>query len=369
MKIFTMSKQLILTLSFLSLAVFLSNCGEKKSFAVGAEDQIVVVADSSEYLQLKSNLEQIFGQVIYTPQPENLFVLTRKSVNDLNTVKLRKNIIIIAPLNSGSYTSQYMNSILDSAVVDLVKRDSVKMITRRGLWAEDQLVMLLTAKDMESLNSYLMEDRDNLLYQFRKASDARLSKGVYSDEFEKKDVQGKLLQDYGWMIYVQADYKLAKNVPEDNFVWLRRGYDTDMEKWIFVHWLDDVTPEYLDIDSVTALRNKMTEKYYLTRDELSSVEMVDQYRTTREVNFNGRYAIVTEGLWQMKDKSMGGPFINYTFYDESTKRLYMLDGSIYAPKYYKKNLIQQLDITLRSFKTAAEVTPERKMELAAAVKK
>jgi len=41
----------------------------------------------------------------------------------------------------------------------------------------------------------------------------------------------------------------------------------------------------------------------------------------------------------------------------------MLDGSVYAPKYYKRNLIQQMDVTLQSFRTEKELTQERKEEL------
>jgi hypothetical protein len=65
---------------------------------------------------------------------------------------------------------------------------------------------------------------------------------------------------------------------------------------------------------------------------------------------------------------MGGPFINYTFFDEKTKRLYMVDGSIYAPKYYKRNLIQQVDVILQSFMTESELTADRKEDLLDSVK-
>ena len=60
---------------------------------------------------------------------------------------------------------------------------------------------------------------------------------------------------------------------------------------------------------------------------------------------------------------MGGPFINYTFYDEKSKRIYMIDGSIFAPKYFKRNLIQQMDITVQSFLTKDELSQERKEDL------
>jgi hypothetical protein len=87
------------------------------------------------------------------------------------------------------------------------------------------------------------------------------------------------------------------------------------------------------------------------------------YYTTSEVNFKGRYAIFTQGLWDLNIKGMGGPFINYTFYDEKSKRLYMLDGSVFAPKYYKRNLIHQMDVTLQSFMTADELSQEKREDL------
>lgn len=56
---------------------------------------------------------------------------------------------------------------------------------------------------------------------------------------------------------------------------------------------------------------------------------------------------------------MGGPFVNYTFYDEKSKRIYMLDGSVFAPKYFKRNLIQQMDVLLQSFMTKDELSKDR----------
>ena len=103
----------------------------------------------------------------------------------------------------------------------------------------------------------------------------------------------------------------------------------------------------------------ITKLYYRSSDDKSYVEVSDNYLTTMEENFNGKYALMTEGLWRMSDKSMGGPFVNYTFYDENTQRIYMLDGSIFAPKYYKKKLIQQLDVMLKSFLTKEELSAER----------
>jgi hypothetical protein len=85
----------------------------------------------------------------------------------------------------------------------------------------------------------------------------------------------------------------------------------------------------------------------------------DQVTSYREVNFLDRYAIMANGFWRFSNKSGGGPYLSYTFYDEGTRRIYMLDGSIFAPKYYKKKLIQQLDVTLQSFMTRDSVSEQR----------
>lgn len=358
------------TFSFLILSVFLlESCHLLQKAAVGPEDEIIVVADSVEFQQLQSALDSTFQKIIYTPQPEKLFTLKRVSVNQFNNYQNRKNIIIAAPLNSGSYTSKYINTIIDSSVKKKIEDDSVFVVDKYNIWARDQLVMLLSAPDIERLSTKIMKDGDNLLYSFQKISDKRLYASLYNSKFEQKDIEGKLLKEYGWVIYVQADFQLALDKPQDNFVWLRRGVNTDMERWIFVHWINNASPAYLNADSIRAIRNRMTQKFYTTDDDQGYVVIASDYFTTNEVNFEGKYAILTQGLWELNIKGMGGPFINYTFYDEKTHRIYMLDGSVYAPKYFKRNIIQQMDVTLQSFMTESQLSKDRKQDLLEAAKK
>jgi hypothetical protein len=45
-----------------------SSCNVKEP-AVGREDEIYVIADSSEYYALEAPLLEVFSKIIYTPQP------------------------------------------------------------------------------------------------------------------------------------------------------------------------------------------------------------------------------------------------------------------------------------------------------------
>ena len=356
-------KTLIKTFTAVIIVLVIYGCDPSNKPAKGFEDEIFVVADSLEYLEFKSALDSTFEKIINTPQPEKIFTLKRINPSEIRKYNRRKNIIIAAPLNSGSKTSDFISAVVDSSVEKKLEDDPDFIVYKNDLWAKNQFVAILSAPSIEKLNSKISGNADNLLYTFQKISDERLFNSLYKAKYERKEIEGKLLKDYGWIIYVQADYHLALNKPEDNFVWLRRAPGSEMERWIFIHWIDNATPEYLNEDSIKVLRNRVTKNFYLTPGNESYVVVAEDYFTVNEVNFNGRYTLFTQGLWDLNIKGMGGPFVNYVFYDEDTKRLYMLDGSLYAPKYYKRNLIQQMDVTLQSFRTRKELTQERQEEL------
>ncbi len=361
-------KKFLALLGLLILSTIISSCSESDRPAVGLEDEIYVIADSSEYAQMKTVLDSTFEKVIYTPQPENLFTLIRIPPSQLDYYKRRKNIIIAAPLNSNSDAAKFLKAVVDSSVKSKIETDKNFFPEKYNIWAKDQLVTILSAPTMAELKARILRNKDNLLYAYQKISDKRLYASLYRAAFEQKSIEGMFLKRYGWIIYVQADFKLALNMAKDKFVWIRRSPGSDMERWIFVHWIDNASPAYLNQDSIRAIRNRMTKKYYVTADDSSYVVIAEDYLTTSEVNFNGRYALFTQGLWDLNIKGMGGPFINYTFYDEKTHRLYMLDGSVYAPKYFKRNLIQQMDVTLQSFMTKAELSKDRQEDLLDAAK-
>ncbi|MBT8380304.1 MAG: DUF4837 family protein [Ignavibacteria bacterium] len=362
-----MKKFLLIKLTVV-FSLLLVSCDPSNKPARGFEDDIFVVADSVEYEELKESLTSAFEKEIYTPQPEKLFNLKRISVAKIEKHKNKKNLIIAAPLNSGSRTSDYIKAIVDSSIEAKLETENDFVIYKYDLWAKNQLVSVLSAPTMQELEFKIFQNADNMLYAYQKISDKRLYNNLYNPTYEQMDIEGRFLKNYGWTIYVQADFKVAFDEQEDNFVWLRRSPGSDMERWIFVHWIENASPDYLVEDSIRVIRDRVTKEFYRTSDDSSFVIVAEDYFTVNEINFNNRYTLFTQGLWELNIKGMGGPFVNYMFFDEETNRIYMLDGSVYAPKYYKRNLIQQMDVTLQSFKTKSELSEERIEDLLDEVK-
>lgn len=353
---------MLLALLFIPLQGCNSNTSLKA--AKGDEEVIYVVADSLEWESMRVAFEQVFERIVITPQAEKLFQLVRVNYSDLNNYKMMKNIIVTAPFQSQSRVGKYLREVFDSAATVSVIEGKVTNVNKRDVWAANQLVMFITATDEQQLEYSVLRNGDNLVYAFQKISDERVSKALYSSKFGNIKDQAKLYKDYGFNLFVQVDYYLATNKPEDNFVWLRRAKDSNFERWVFIHWIDNASPDYLNRDSILTIRNRATGRYYRAADNLNYVTLQsDSLATVQEFNFNGKYALMTQGLWKMTDEFMGGPFLSYTFYDAKSKRLYMIDGSIFAPGHFKRNLIQQMDILLKSFRLNHEIDAETKKQL------
>lgn len=55
----------------------------------------------------------------------------------------------------------------------------------------------------------------------------------------------------------------------------------------------------------------------------------------------------------------GGPFVNYTFYDQASDRIYMLDASVFAPGFDKLDFIRQMQAMAHTFRTKVGRSGER----------
>lgn len=264
-------------------------------------------------------------------------------------------------LDSADYTSKYIKASLDSTVTELVRNNEESFINKKDLWAKDQLVMFLVSNSVDELKKNILKRNEELLYSFRHASSQRLFSKLYKPNFELKKIKAEILSKYDWTLFIQPSIDFAKSDSINNFVWLRSGRNTPIERWMFIHWIENANAQYLNNDSLINIRNRVTQRHFRVSDDSVYVDIAFGMSKpmVSQANFNGRYALMSQGFWKFSDKSGGGPFISYSFLDEKSGRFYMIDASIFAPKYYKKKLLQQADVILNSFKTIDELSEER----------
>lgn len=331
-----------------------ASCEEYKHPAKGQFFDVTVMMDSTMHESaLADTMEKVFGYDIVTlPAPEDAFDLNiraLKTQKDLEQAKRSKNVIFVATLDGIGNVSDYIKSSLDDQVIEAVRQGEVNAIEFRDRWATNQSVLFLIGKNAEELSRFIGEAGHNYVRTFNQRELARWEQEVF-DKGRQVQIEDSLWNKYGWKFGIQHDYK--KHVDTLGFVTFRR-YLPKNDRWIWIWWQDSVKKiNYLDNEWINAKRDSIMERHIRGSREDSYV--TTEYRRnvfTEPLTINGNYALRTTGTWRMTNDLMGGPFVNYTIYDEDTQRLFMLEFSQFAPKYTKRRFVRQFQAMGRTFKS------------------
>lgn len=346
-----------------TFASFFFSCNRQENPAIGIEDEINLAIEETDFKVIKPALINAFERTLLTPQKEKLFEVYKFPIDQIDKFRQKKNIVIVALLNSTSPTNKFLKNNLSKSEFKQLSSGQVFYIKKENLWAKNQIVIFIGSKNIDSLSNGIIEHKDEFVSIFQNMSDKRFQSSSYDKKYEQKHIQGHLLKNYGWMLYIQPQYKLVAENSSEKYVLFIDSGKNKIVKVIFVHWFDSASPHFLTKDSIAAKRNSYVQKFNkLFGDSLKMTISVNS-STFNEITFKNHFAILSQGLWDMNSFQKGGPFINYSFYDEKIKRIYMIDGAVFAPKYYKKTLIKQVDGILQSFMTKEELPNDRKKEL------
>jgi len=335
-----------LILSLLVFSLFLLNCEEKKYKSVGQNDEIVVICDKDELQLFQRELKTTFEKEIGTPGIEKFLSLSYSTVDQLNILNRRKNLILISTLSSAGETIQKIKEILGETNVQRVQAGENFFYQIKNAWAYGQILLVFAANTPDELKQRILENKNTLFNIF----DDRLNKIARAElyaESEQLKLAREIFDKYGCSMRIQHDYRiLAENLDERYFILFR---DTP-KRWITVSWLETDDPSLISKEWCYQFRNELFAKMEGTE------EIDERYTTIEEVDFQGKYALKLIGLYggKLEDgwpKVYGGPFRSYFFYQPADKRIYMVDYSVFAPDRGKKDILRQLDIMVRTFYT------------------
>lgn len=354
----------------LASLLLIAACGDAdyRPSATGAEDDVQVVVDSVTWNGPVGEAlrDQIEAPVRTLPAPEQAFnalPATITSQTRLEEIKKFKNIVIAAPLSDTTIEARIIKGYFsDDAQAQLRASGRGAVVNRENLWRRQQQVVFITAPDDSSLAETIRTRGRTIRSFFDEMIRARMEQDMF-ERMRQEDIEEQLMSEHGFAVNVQHDYFIARDTA--NFVWLRRVL-TDTWRSVYVSWIDDFDVRRLDSAFVVGLRDSLT-AHHITSTAGGYVQ-VDP-RLPLEVNpltFLGReYAWEMRGVWVMlrpRDDgppipTMAGPFVNYTFYDPETRRLYSIDGMVFSPgpRYSKLDFLRQVDVIAHTFRTREDV--------------
>ncbi len=360
----------LFTLLFTAMAVSGCELGEYKPKAVGKEGEIIIVVDSSRWNgpigdAMRSTVGAFLGTL---PAPERRFDLRAMDLEadrDLSQVRKQKNVVFVAPLSDTTNEARYIRNVFDEAAQEAIMSGDGVVVAREDLWRRDQNIFYVTGLDVEAVVDAIQRRADDMIRTFNEATRRRMTVDMF-DRGRQVDLEDYLMETRGFAVNVQHDYQIA--IDTTNFIWLRRILS---ETWrsLFI-WHANANPADLSPEWIYAIRDSLTAQY--VQGNLGGWVRIHRHEKrpliTQNIDFLGHYGFETRGVWHMVGEEngeivefgMGGPFVNYTFYDRSSGRIYMIDGMVFAPGFDKREFLRQMEVIAHTFRMreADEEGPE-----------
>ncbi len=329
--------------------------GDFRERADGNPREFVVVMDSTKWeSETAQAIRDTFGKLIYTlPNPEanyDLSFMPIRSRQQLERIRKGRNVIFAAPLNEDTNVGRQIKAFLDDGVEARVESGESFAFPIEDQWYKDQYVLILTSSSDSLLADKIRNSEQALLSSALEKELQRWNWDVYEKK-EQTQYSDSLWDDHGFMVRFQHDY--YKGVDTLNFQTYRRLLP-DNERRMWIWWKDNVTDiSFLDDDWINATRDSLLQTYF--KGSRDNQYVSTEYRRPVETTSfqKDRYiGYETLGTWQLINGAMGGPFVNFTYYDPATNRLFMIEYQQFAPRVRKKlTFVRQFRAMGRTFES------------------
>ncbi len=341
---------------FIFTLFFSISCdSDYRPMSIGGPDEVIVVMDSTLWdSETSLALEDTFGKWIETIpgyEPTYRLIFRDFSTNsELDELRRYKNIIIASPIDDDTNVANLIRAILSDEVEERVRNGDSFAFPLRDRWVRDQWTLILTSTSDGDLAEKIVNSERSLVGNLLELEFERRTHEVFR-RGEQVAIRDSLWQKHGWSIRMQHDY--VQSVETDDVVVFRR-YLPDNNRWILGWWQDNVENiDFVNQEWINAHRDSLLEQYL--RGERDESYITTEYRRsviTDEVNRDDRIiGFETLGTWTMTNDFMGGPFVNFTYYDPETQRLFMLEYGQFAPSVTKRRFVRQFRAMGRTFQS------------------
>lgn len=346
---------------------FLSACsGDYRPVAGGPTGTVTVVMDSTSWRGPAGDaVREVFQEPILTlPQAEPMFTVQYVNLTSIDqferVISPRRYLFFAGTLSDTSNVDRFVRARIDSSAQAAIRNGEPGLFQIEDLWRRRQLVYYTTAYSDTALASTIRANKDLIQFNFNEATREQMEVEMYR-RLRQPEIEAAMRDSHDFHVKVQHDYLVA--VDTTNFFWMRRFVDQTNWRSLFVYYADNADPNNVRLPWVLEVRDRLTETWIT--GNLGDFVKIDRRQPieSEQINFLGRYGLEVRGLWHMvgydqegelRSAGGGGPFVNYTFYDEEQGRIYMIDGMIFAPRYDKRELLRQVETIAYTFQTRRE---------------
>jgi hypothetical protein len=316
---------------FLPVIILFASCKDKNPLlpkVSGPSGEVLVVMPDALW---KGKCGKELTNILTTtfeglPQEEPMFDIIHSNENALgNLLRQHRNIIIVRIGN---------------------RYPEKKILVRKNLWADTQIVLSIIASSDNDFISLLKENKAKLLAAISDVERQRII--TINKSISDRKINEKLSLTHNLKLAIPKSYRL--DVDSSTFTWLSCEQRDIIQGILIYHYnySDSMrfTKEFL-IDK----RNQVLKKFvsgevdgsYMTTESLYP-PLFKQYKLNKT-----ELAYELRGLWKLQNGlAMGGPFISVSQLDKKRNRIVVVEGFVFAPAHKKRELLRQVEAIVLS---------------------
>ncbi|MHA7059219.1 DUF4837 family protein [Aquimarina sp. M1] len=322
-----------LTLAIITILCTIS-CAEKKkdtsekingslAQSVGKINELAVVVENDLWKSsLGDTIRKYFGaEVPGLPQEEPLFSMRQLPPEAFTGISRRNRLFLKIQIGN-----------------------EPKVYVANNKYATPQLGYVITGTNNDDIVSLIQERSQGMIAKYKKVETREKQFRI------KKSVEyiPQLQEKMGITLKIPSAYRIAKE--EDKFFWLRKDIKNgDTNLMIYELPLGTIPKDSNTIAKIIQVRDSIgVLKIPTNSGKFMTEEAYAPYLF--ETSFNNKFAFETKGTWEIKDRYMAGPFVNYVIDDLENNRQLVIEGFVLAPSVRKRNYMFELEAIIKTIK-------------------
>jgi len=218
-----------------------------------------------------------------------------------------------------------------------------KISTLKNKFATPQLGIIISGPNKEEISRLIRERHESLVSMFKtvetKEKQRRIAKSLENIP--------QLKEKLGITLKVPSVYRIAKE--EDTFFWIRKDVTNgSLNLLIYELPLGTINKDSNTVGSIIKMRDSIG-KVKIPTEQVGHFITEEAYAPyLYETTLDDKFAYETKGTWEIKNRFMAGPFVNYAIEDTTNNRLVVLEGFIFAPSVMKRDFMFELEAIMKS---------------------
>lgn len=320
------------------LAVFLPGCRNAPApHAHGSHSEILLLHEPGTLENAAARLRTALrAPVVYLGRAEPRFEVRVQQQPPRDDDLAARNLVLLVLLDAGGALDGLVRRVFPSDDLTRARRDGAALFTYTDVWAHDQVVAVVAAARGSALDSLLHRVLPRFAADYERTVVARWTKALRAEHSrapQSDTPQAEVVFD----IAVPAAYRPVERADgwKDAVGWVRDS----PTRIVTVLWLDDV--DSTQAHSSAFLRGVQRDALWRMHEDTLVEEQSDFDRTGGQLYF--------VGVWQNQREVAGGPLITRFVHEPAARRLFAIQGLLFAPGRPKHPFVRELRAVLGTF--------------------